>query len=146
MSMAAATPEEEVVITSTLVTDENERINFLPNLLGDVYYIGESLVYGWMKKLCSSYDGGYWNFYKLSNGSFFLALDEEKEYLFAWNYEEVKLSAEAAGMVVTLFALGQLTAMGEGKEGNDKLIDHYYGLLRFMSAHPEFSAMYKIID
>jgi len=34
---------------------------------------GENLVYLWMKKLCDEYNGGYWTYYKLSNGGYYMA-------------------------------------------------------------------------
>src|SRR5699024_4959691 len=94
------------VITSTLVSDE-ERLNFLPRVMGKYYLKGESLVYAWMRKLCYSYDGGFWDFYELSNGGFFLAPSTDEQFILRL-YEEEKLSSTGSGIVVTLFALGQL--------------------------------------
>jgi hypothetical protein len=66
---------EDNAVTASLVTGE-ARPDFLPFYFGTRRMLrGEALVYGWMKRLCKSYDGGYWHFYTLSNGGFYMAPD-----------------------------------------------------------------------
>ena len=65
--MNSLTKPEEIV--ATLVDDEN-RLDFLPTFFGPRFMLhGETLIYAWMRKLCSAYNGGYWKFYTLSNGA-----------------------------------------------------------------------------
>lgn len=70
--MTATTHE---LVTATLVPMEH-RMTFLPEFFGAKYMIrGEGLVYVWMGKLCKEYRGGFWQFFTLSNGGFFMAPD-----------------------------------------------------------------------
>ncbi|MDT8844009.1 antirestriction protein [Paraburkholderia fungorum] len=59
-------------ITSSVVPDEL-RLNVLPRYLGRHFLQGEALVYDWAARLCPTYDGGFWNFFTLSNGGFYMA-------------------------------------------------------------------------
>jgi hypothetical protein len=42
--------------------------------------IGEALVFGWLDRLCIDYSGGLWDFYSLSNGGFYMAPTNEKQF------------------------------------------------------------------
>lgn len=53
---------------------ENNRLSFLPTFFGQHLMIrGEALVFGWLDRLSEDYNGGYWHFYTLTNGGFYLA-------------------------------------------------------------------------
>ena len=57
----------------------------------------ERHVFCWMKRLCPHYDGGFWEFYDLSNGGFYIALAGEKKMWLTWpgNYFNDEMSADA---------------------------------------------------
>ncbi|WP_434060542.1 antirestriction protein [[Acidovorax] ebreus] len=57
-----------------------------------------------------------------------------------------ELSADAAGIVATLFTLGQLAAETAGTDAADALIDRYHSLAAFAGSHPEAAAIYRAID
>ena len=57
-----------------------------------------------------------------------------------------EMSADAAGIVATLFALGQLAAEIEGTDAADALIDRYHFLREFVDGHAEARAIYQAID
>lgn len=57
-----------------------------------------------------------------------------------------ELSADAAGIVATLFALNQLCAELAGTADADALIDRYHHLAAFASEHAEAAAIYRAID
>ena len=122
-------------ITATLIPDA-KRMNYLPATFGRYFMRGESLVYGWMRRLSKDYSGGFWHYYSLSNGGHYMAPKMG---------DSRNLSADAAGIVASLFALNQLTHEAKG-EAQDHLIEQYYKLVEFATTHPESGAIRRAID
>jgi hypothetical protein len=56
------------------------------------------------------------------------------------------VSADAAGIIATLFALGQLASEAQGTDAGDSLIDRYHFLLAFADGHAEAGAIFQAID
>lgn len=144
--MTTANQEQQTgTITATLVP-ENKRMNFMPNFFGpNLMMRGESLVFSWLRKLSTDYNGGYWHFYTLSNGGFYMAPDIKGplRLVVDGNYFSGDLSADAAGIVATLFALCQLANETE----NDRIIDLYHQLVEFAGTdHPEAGKIFSAID
>jgi hypothetical protein len=130
------------------VVDDKERLNFLPTYLGTLMVRGEHLVYHWMRHLSDDYDGGLWNFYELSNGGFYLVPDGPE-----WMHVEVHsngfsggVSSDAAGIISTLFMLGQLASENEGTDVGESLIRHYDSLRAFADGHAEACSIFRAID
>jgi hypothetical protein len=131
-------------LSATLVK-ESKRLSILPRFFGPKLMMrGENLVYGWLGSLSQDYTGGYWHFYTLSNGGFYMAPASSESFhlVCSGNYFEGDLSADAAGIVATLFALCQLA----GEAGTDQLIDLYHNLRDFAGEHAEASAIFAAID
>ena len=129
-------------VTASLV-DEKSRLFFLPSYFGQRLMLrGEALVYNWMKSLSEDYNGGDWNYYKLSNGGFYMAPASAKPYRIACDGFEGEFSADAAGIVATLYALGQLANATE----DDHLIEQYHLLRDYVGEHPEGILIYRAID
>jgi len=131
-------------VTAIQVQDE-DRLNFLPDVFGDLLMLrGEALVYGWLRQLCAEYSGGFWQFYRLSNGGFYLAPErtDRLRLTVAGNYFDGVMSADAAGIVATLFALGQLA--GETRE--ERFIDAYHQLRAYACGHDEAASIFAAID
>ena len=136
-------------VTATLIPEGAQRLNFLPATFGRYFMRGESLVYAWMRKLSEDYSGGFWHYYTLSNGGHYMAPemgDARLTLLVEGNGYEGSMSADAAGIVATLFALGQLAAEIAGTDAADALIDRYHFLRGFAAGHPEAAAIYRAID
>lgn len=57
-----------------------------------------------------------------------------------------ELSSDAAGIVATLFALGQIAEEIQGTAEADAVIDHYYCLREFSSEHVEAGLIFRAID
>lgn len=136
----------EQMIEAKKVPD-NERMSFLPRVFGpDALSMvqNEARVYQWMEHLSPDYRGGYWEFYDLSNGGFFLAPAGDKRYRVQvkGNYFDGEMSAQAAGIVATLFTLGQVAAQTE----DEHYIDAYHDLLEYASEHPERELILAAID
>ena len=72
------------VITATRVPDE-DRLNFWSRHVGPKYMLSfERHVFGWMRRLCGDYDGGFWEFYELSNGGFYIAPQNGSKMRLIW--------------------------------------------------------------
>lgn len=137
MSQSNATPAQSVVI-ATLVT-EKERFAVLPRYFGRECVRFENDVFTWMQHLSADYTGGFWNFYELSNGGFFMAPRQGNMTLCCeGNYYEGTMSAEAAGIVACLYAMGN--ARFQFPE------DLYWNLRDYAEEHAEVEEILAAID
>lgn len=141
--------ENEAPVSSSLVADDN-RLNFLPKYFGGIELMvtGEMLVYQAADELCPDYKGGYWLFYELSNGGFYMApdFDAPVRILVSGNYFDGEMSPDAAGVVISLFAINKLIRTMHGKHDVDALIDRYHFLRAFASQHAEAGLILAAID
>ena len=140
--------QENPLVTASLVPDNN-RLFFLPCYFGPRLMMrGEALVYAWLGRLSQDYSGGYWHYYTLSNGGFYMApnLPDPLCLEVDGNGFSGKLSTDAAGIVATLFALGQLAAEAEGTDAGDDLINSYHFLREFVDGHAEAGPIFRAID
>jgi len=131
-------------VTASLVAD-SDRLSFLPNFFGQRLMLqGEGLVFAWMSKLSENYNGGYWHFYTLSNGGFYMApaFDEPMRISVEGNGFEGELSADAAGIVASLFVLCHLANLTE----EDRVIELYWGLRDYAATHQESNLIFRAID
>lgn len=131
------------MITKTEV-EQNNRLNFLPMFFGKAYPIGESTVYNFLSAMTNNYNGGFWQFFTLSNGGYFMAPKTDEVLSFSWpdNYFEGELSAEAGGIVACLMALSHLSF----KYQSQLLSDHFEKLREFALAHAEATLIFRAID
>ena len=140
--------QKDQCVTASLVS-ENERFSFLPRYFGrKSFFLGEPLVYSWLDRLSEDYTGGFWNFYEVSNGGFYMAPAGDSLYRIEveGNGYHGQVSADAAGIIATFFALGQLAATVQDADECGPLIDRYHFLLEFADAHPEGGAIFQAID
>ncbi|PZQ76994.1 MAG: antirestriction protein [Variovorax paradoxus] len=147
--MPETTQAESLVPVARLVSDA-ERMDFLPFYFGPrLMALGEHEVYCWMGELCKDYRGGFWNFYEVSNGGFYMAPATAQRFQVAveGNGFEGELSADAAGIVATLFTLSHLCfAEGAKGDGGAALVDSFHALRDFVSTHPEAALILRAID
>jgi Antirestriction protein len=67
-------------------------------------------VYRWMRRLAPEYSGGYWHFYELSNGGFYMAPECEPLLLrVEGNGYEGVMSSAAAGITACPFGFSHLS-------------------------------------
>jgi hypothetical protein len=136
--------QEKTPVTATLVPLD-DRMDFLPDAFGfNLMVVGENTVYGWMERLSIDYMGGYWHFYKLSNGGFYMAPNviSRLNVEVTGNYYTGEVSPDAAGIIATLFALGQMASQFE----DDRLINACHALREFAITHPEWNEIGRAID
>ena len=133
----------KTTITKTKVPDD-ERMEFLPRKLGKLFLKFEMSVYAHMDNLCPEYRGGFWEFYDLSNGGFYMAYDHEESLrvVFPFNYFDEEMSADAASIAANLFALNSLT----WDTRSEQAIDAFYALRDFAAEHPEGAKIMRVID
>lgn len=133
------------IITATLVP-EACRMDIADQYFGIRYpLVVEPMVYQFATQLAPAYSGGYWNFYTLSNGGFFMApkLNESFQVI-ADNGYEGTMSAEALGITASLYTYSNLS-FGEGKFG-EICGEHYHWLYEFAMQHSEENLIHAAID
>jgi hypothetical protein len=121
----------------------DERIDTLPRHFGRHMMRVEDAVYAIMRKLVQHYRGGYWHFYELSNGGFYMAPQTDPVSLeVAGNGYSGEMSADAAGITACLFAFSHLSFQIR----DDVIARHYYQLLDFALEHAEAAGILAAID
>jgi len=130
-------------VVARLVQD-SRRPGTLARYFGERVIRFENAVYGFMRQFASEYRGGFWQFYELSNGGFYMA-PEADSFRFAveTNGYEGMLSADAAGITVCLFAYSHLSF----QDARDDLYAHHFHRLReYAAEHPEAGQIFAAID
>lgn len=121
-------------------------MRFLPHYFGKHFLAGENLVYDWMHRLSPSYDGGFWEFYRLDNGGFYMAPRGEARMRIVCcegNGYEGEVSPDAAGIIACIFALNALVCQYQNEEA---FADYYDKLLDFAMEHAEARSISAAID
>lgn len=129
-----------------IVVPEAQRMAFLPALFGPrLMLIGESAVYQLMSWLArEDYTGGLWRFYERDGQPLFIAPEAEKRFRITCetNGYRGEDSAEAAGIIATLFALSHLSFRHDAAQ----LTEPYGRLYEFAGDHPEAGKIFGTID
>ncbi|OPW88388.1 antirestriction protein [Citrobacter sp. A316] len=87
------------------------------------YANSASLIF--MQRFCDKYEAGNWNYFKVGRNSGFMCPDTDEFYHFNMpNYFSGNVSAEAAGIIVTIFVLQACFNDAWEREDSD-LCDHY---------------------
>lgn len=132
---------------------EDERINFLPKHVGGYYLLLEQAMFNCASDICDGYEGGFWSYYELSNGGWYLAPDlgsrgNELDVVVASNGYSGQMTDDALGLVVTITIVNHL--MWDIHLNDEpmarRLSDTYYLLRDYAAEHPEAAAIYGAID
>lgn len=130
---------------ATIVPDDR-RERFLPAMFGLQFLIvAENTVYTVMERLSPhDYGGGFWNFYERDCKPLFLAPAADRRFRIESGLTDFRgeVSAEAAGIIATLFTLSHLSFRFE----SDRLAEGYQRLRAYSDGHPESSAIFAAID
>ena len=132
-------------VTRQLVA-EDQRTNVTADLFGIHYPLQlEPTIFAFAADLSSAYLGGYWLFYTLDNGGFYMAPDIEGQFqVISPNGWEGFMSADAFGITVCLFAYSNLS-FGSGKFA-ETCGDQYHLLREYMMDHAEAGAILAATD
>ena len=106
----------------------------------------EPLIFNLTDHISDNYAGGYWDFYILSNGGFYMSPRNDEPFnVSCENGHEGQLSGDALGIVVCLYAYSHLSFSGQN--GFDEICAEHYHLLReFALDHEEARGIFSAID
>lgn len=132
-------------ITATDVSD-HQRHDFWFRHFGTIprWMLIEPQVFSWLDRLCTDYQGGFWDFRTLSNGGAYLIPSTDQEYVLfnRLNGNGATVSREAAGITVCLIAYSHHACRTE----SEAMTDHFYRLRAYALQHPESNAIFSLID
>jgi hypothetical protein len=116
---------------------EDQRTHVTADLFG-VYFPQqlEPFVFSMASRLSDDYGGGYWLFYTLDNGGFYMAPDSDGKFqVTSENGWEGFMSADAFGITACLYAYSNLS-FGTGQFA-ETCAGQYYLLREYMMEHAE---------
>jgi len=88
------------------------------------------------ERMTEDYEGGYWEFFTLSNGGFYMAPGSDTRFdVSCDNQYRGELSADALGITACLYAYSNLSF--ENGRFARVCACHYHRLREFMFEHPE---------
>ena len=124
---------------------EQQRIKHTTDLFGIHFPLAlEPTIYTFAERLSPDYNGGYWQFYQLASGGFYMAPDTDNIFnICCDNGFEGMMSADALGITACLYAYSHLSF-------NPDLADictrHYHLLREFMLDHAEVRTILSATD
>jgi len=123
------------------------RIDVTAMLFGDAFPMRlEPYVFQTASDLSTDYRGGYWEFYELENGGFYMAPDADAPFRVACpNGHAGELSADAFGVTVCLYAYSRLSFIADDRIG-EVYARHYHLLREFAMEHAEVEAILSATD
>lgn len=127
--------------------NDNERIDYTAKVF-DIHFplLVEPFVYAITESMSREYKGGYWQFYKLSNGGFYMAPDSEAYHPVACQngYEGI-LSADAVGITACLYAFSHLSFL-DNPTLAETSAEQYHLLRDYMLEQTEAEGILGAID
>lgn len=123
-----------------------QRVAHVGKLFGVRFIWIESFVFDTASSLSSDYDGGYWDYFALSNGGFYMAPSRgEQSSVACSNGFEGEMSSDALGITTCLYGYSQLSFSPD--ESFAELCARNYHLLRqFALEHEEASSILAASD
>lgn len=122
---------------------ENKRLDFLPKHFGQYFLRAEQMIFNLICDLSSDYDGGYWDYFELTNGGFFLqppSRDEGYNILQWGNGYEGVVSEQAAGIIVTMMVINHLGWKDEN------FFPYFHKLEEYALNHKEKKEIFSALD
>lgn len=139
--------DEHTPVTRQLVP-EDQRLAVVEQLFGIHFPLRlEPVIYGITEKMTQgAYCGGYWLFYRLSDGGFYMAPDNDQIFeVCCDNYWKGELSGEALGITACLYAYSHLS-FSQDLDFGRTCAQHYHKLREYMFSHPEAKSICGAID
>jgi hypothetical protein len=133
------------LVTRELVP-ENRRLAITERLFGTHFPLRlEPVIYGITERMAKDYSGGYWEFYTLSNGGFYMApLTDRVFRVTCDNQFQGDLSADALGITACLYAYSHLSFSNTRFARVSEC--HYHRLREYMFEHREVKAILEATD
>lgn len=125
----------------------NQRINHTAKIFGVHFPMRfEPFVYHITETIAPEYNGGYWDFYALNNGAFYMAPDADKSFqVICENGFEGMISGDALGITVCLYAYSHLS-FSDNQELAEICARQYHWLRDFMLEHVEVREILRAVD
>jgi hypothetical protein len=106
----------------------------------------EPVVFTFAERLSKDYHGGYWEFYTLSNGGFYMSPASDRHYhVICENQFEGDLTADALGITACLYAYSNLSFSGPDAFA-DICFDQNHWLREYLMEHPEVGEILGATD
>ncbi|HMN44682.1 MAG TPA: antirestriction protein [Povalibacter sp.] len=122
---------------------QSARLATLPAHFGQKMQIVEDRIYDFMRRFAHSYQGGWWQFYQLSNGGFYMSPPRGMyELRVDSNGFGGHMSEDAAGITVCLFTFSHLSF----EFPDETFAQHFHWLRDFAMNHAEVSTIFAAID
>lgn len=136
----------DTTITRKLI-DTAERTSVIADLFGSAFALQiEPFIFHIASTQAQSYSGGYWDFYGLSNGGFYMALDADERYQVSCpNYYRGEMSGDALGIAACLCAYSHLSFSNELPFAKN-CARHFFLLRDYAGEHSEAVAIFGAID
>ena len=133
-------------ITRTPIADQ-DRLAYVEELFGIHFPLQlEPVIYGITERMAPAYRGGYWQFYSLDNGGFYMAPEGNQIYQVSCdNYWSGELSADALGITACLYAYSHLSFGGPDTFARE-CARQYHLLRAFMCEHAEVGGILGAVD
>jgi hypothetical protein len=133
------------IITRQLVA-EDQRTIVTADLFGVYFPLQlEPFIFSMASRLSEDYGGGYWLFFTLDNGGFYMAPDSDRRFqVSSENGWEGFMSADAFGIAVCLFAYSNLS-FGSGQFA-ETCAEQYHLLRGYMMDHDEAGTILAVTD
>ena len=125
---------------------EDQRMAVADRLFGIHFPLKlEPVIYGITDRMAEGYTGGYWDFFTLSNGGFYMAPSSNRVFhVICDNQYRGDLSADALGISSCLYAYSNLS-FGDGRFARVSAC-HYHRLREYMMEHPEVKFIVQATD
>lgn len=104
-------PVRELNIAAIKVANATERLQCLPEDAGREHVVLEHTVYDMLSMMSEDYDGGFWEYFRLSNGGFYMAPNTTKSFrlLGPNNGFKGEVCANTAGIIASAMAYSHLS-------------------------------------
>ena len=139
---------------------DSRRLACLPKHFPNAYLAVETHIFDMMSRISESYCGGYWEFYEIANGGFYMIPEgpAQMEIVvpFGNGFSEC-VSKEVAGIAATMLGLSFAMQLAHDQtvplmpgydlraDGN-RLYDHFTNLRHLIGSHPDGSTILRAID
>jgi hypothetical protein len=139
--------DENTTTVARQLVPEGQRLAVIEQLFGAPFSLMiEPVIYGITERMAEAYSGGYWQYYTLDNGGFYMAPEADKVYKVSCdNYFTGELSADALGITACLYAYSHCS-FSRNEDIGRLCANSYQWLRAYMFEHPEVAAILGAID
>ena len=132
-------------VTADLVLSEN-RLAIVDELFGAAFPMRiEPFVYQVSGHISNDYNGGYWDYFQLSNGGFLMIPPSDDYYCLCDNGFEGMVSAEVLGASACMYAYSHLS-FSDDRRLSELCTKHYYLLRDYIPEMGEVDQILAMTD